>query len=454
LDGGHDPGSWEVDLPPPADAAPPPPTTWPDTEPAAAVGAIAPPPPAAPDQPPHAPPPTRLAAASGPGALWTRIHDAVSLRLALARGGDALEDSVQIVSGAPARRGAQLPAQESQSTSGIVAAPPTPAPPAQLEPPHDQEHSGIAGSGPASEAPVHAPEPAPPVDEIVDRRLRARVEVGNRGDSAEPADTAGWNAFAASSYPELDMPAEHPVEEAGPRPLGRHSRAVAREQVPLSTRVGRATTAAMAALRAGASGATARAAQGAGRLRSSGPDNRLLAGIAGIGLIFVLALIIGHSSSRAPTPTAAKTAPATSATQPHQSAPAQSSAAASAGAPTAASVQTFGAGDTGFQVIRLRYGLQAGFSRVVFDLGAATSGAVGTPKVTVSFSSPTSLLVTLNGTVPAGSTGSPPPGKLISSVSLVSSTGNKAVYRFALTRAATTTAFYLASPTRFVLDIH
>jgi len=28
------------------------------------------------------------------------------------------------------------------------------------------------------------------------------------------------------------------------------------------------------------------------------------------------------------------------------------------------------------------------------------------------------------------------------------------VYRFGLTRATTATAFYLASPTRFVLDVH
>jgi hypothetical protein len=91
---------------------------------------------------------------------------------------------------------------------------------------------------------------------------------------------------------------------------------------------------------------------------------------------------------------------------------------------------------------------------VVFDMGAAGAAAAGTPKVTLSFSTPTTLLVTIDGTLPAGSTGTPPPGKVISSVTLVSSTGHKTVYRFGLTRPATATAFYLTAPTRFVLDIH
>ena len=147
--------SWEADLPPPADAATPPATAW--TEPIAppAVEPVAPPAPAtAPDRPFQAPPPTRLAAASGPSALWTRIHDAITVRLALSRGGDALEDSVQIISGAPTRRGAQLPAQDpvAPSPSGIVAAPPTPPAPAQIERPAEVELNGFAGR-------AHPPEP-------------------------------------------------------------------------------------------------------------------------------------------------------------------------------------------------------------------------------------------------------------------------------------------------------
>jgi anti-sigma factor RsiW len=454
LGGAGVPESWDADLPPPSDATTPPATPSTASTPPPADEPMAPPPPppqTAPDPPLRVPPPTRLASASGPGALWTRIHDAVTVRLALARGGDALEDSVQIVSGAPTRRGAQLPAPEPEpdpaSTSGIVAGSPTPQIPAQLAPPPDVELNGVGGMEHAPEATVDVPTVPPAVDEAVDRRYRVPVEATDERDSAEPVDTAGWNAFAASSYPELDMPADQPVEQKPPRPLGRHSRAVAREHAPLSTRVGRATAA--------ASTAVARVRQGVGRIASTGPDNRLLAGIAGIGLIFVVALLIGHATSHPATPTAAKPAPATSAPQQHQSVPPQPSAATGTSvAPAPSQVQTYGAGNTGFQVIRLRYGVGAAYSRVVFDLGAASGSAVGTPKVTVSFTNPTTMLVTFNGTVPAGSTGSPTPGKVISSVSLVSSSGGKTVYRFGLTRAATTTAFYLASPTRFVLDLH
>ncbi|MDQ6856306.1 MAG: hypothetical protein M3Z57_04460, partial [Candidatus Dormibacteraeota bacterium] len=382
--------------------------------------------------------------------------DAVSVRLALARGGDALEDSVQIVSGAPSRRGVQLPVQEPEagSPSEIVAAPPT-QPATQPEPPSEVELNGIGGTAQGSDRMVQEPERA--LDEPADRRLRGVVPVIDDGDSGRPLDAAGWNAFAASSYPEAEaeVAAEQPIETKPPRPLGRHSRAVAREQVPLSMRVGQVASVASAAVRSATGGVAARVRQGVGRIGSAGPDNRLLAGIAGIGLIFVVALIIGHSSSRPATPTATRPAATSAQPQTHPSAAAQSSAAAATNAaPVPPHIQTFGAGDTGFQVIRLRYGAQAGYMRVVFDLGAASASAAGTPKVTVSFSTPTTMLVTLNGTLPAGSIGTPTPGKVISSVRLVSSSGDKTVYRFSLTRAATATAFYLASPTRFVLDIH
>jgi hypothetical protein len=176
--------------------------------------------------------------------------------------------------------------------------------------------------------------------------------------------------------------------------------------------------------------------------------------VAGLGLIFVIVLLVGHASPH-PAATATRPAPTAAVTQPHQSAPAQSSgAAAQSSGPTATNAQSFGSGTSGFQLIRMRYGATAGYLRVVFDLGAVRGTAHGSPKVVVSFSDPKTMLVTFNGTLPAGSTGVPPAGKVISSVTLVSSAGQKTVYRFQLTRAITTTGFYLAAPTRFVLDLH
>lgn len=372
------------------------------------------------------------------------------MRLALARGGDALDKSVQIISGAPTRPSVQLPKPD-PSELGIVAASPAPPSPPSAPPP-DLEPDGL-GEARAPAEPASTVPSLPPVfeetSEPAERPRPTPTEAGGQPTGDEHAQAAGWNAFAASSYPDTEMPHERATTDRRPRPLGRHSRAVARDQVPVSARIGRVT----AAVRTAAGGAMARARQGVGRLGAAGPDNRLLAGVAAIGLIFVVALLIGHGTSRPSSPVAARPA-ATAQPQPHQSAPAQSSAPAATSAPVATPVQTFGAGDTGFQVVRLRYGSQAAYMRVVFDLGPARGAAPGTPRVTISFPTPTTMLVTLDGTLPAGSTGSPTAGKVISSVTLVSSSHNTTVYRFGLTRAATATAFYLASPTRFVLDVH
>jgi len=201
--------------------------------------------------------------------------------------------------------------------------------------------------------------------------------------------------------------------------------------------------------------AVATTRHGLSGLAKAGPDSRILAGVAGLGLIFVIALLIGHVSKPPAATTAARPAPTAAVTRPQQSAPAQSSsAAAQSSGPSATAAQTFGSGATGFQVIRLRYGAQTSYLRVVFDLGAVSGNAGGSPKVVVSFTGPKSMLVTFNGTLPAGSTGVPLAGKVISSVTLVSSGSQRAEYRFELTRPVTTTGFYLASPTRFVLDLH
>ena len=271
-------------------------------------------------------------------------------------------------------------------------------------------------------------------------------------DPSAAAEPSGWNAFAGSSYPDSATVPDKPPAPARP-PLGRHSRAVSREQVPLSTRMQRALAAAVGAARTAASTAAARIRQGAAGMSKAGPDNRLLAGIAGIGLIFVIALLIGRGTSHPIVPSASRPATTAAPPPPRAPTPAQSSAGAST-VPAPQNAQTFGAGNTGFQVVRLRYGIHAGYIATVFDLGAVKGTAPGSPKVTVSASNPTTLLVTFSGTVPAGSTGSPPRGKIISSVTLVSSSGNKTVYRFDLTRPGTATAFYLSAPARFVLEIH
>jgi len=460
--------SWEAALPPPVEMSPDLDEPWDvPSEPRApaqapvlaAIELSQPPlsPPLPPAVPLAAQAPTRLAAASGPGALWTRVRDAVAVRMALSRGPDPSEQSLQIVSGTPSRPAAQLTpptvaaVPEAVAPAAEAAPAPTAAPPAEGE----VELNGFA-------RPFSAPVPARTAafaDEraaVADRGPHHRDGGRDGGERSSPGDPAGWNAFAASSYPvEADAPDQPPVAPA--RRLGRHSRAVAREQVPVVTRMARAVTKMAGGLRGQATVAMATAGRGLSGMTRSAPDSRLLAGVAGLGLLFVGALLIGHAGSH-PTPAAARSAPASALTPPKHSAAAQTSAPASSvapsSAPVATAVQTFGSGAGGFEVVRLRYGVQANYMRVVFDLGAVSGQTTGSPKVAVSFTGPTSMLVTFTGAPSAGSWRAPPSGTVISAVTLVSSTSQKTVYRFDLTHAVTTSGFYLAAPTRFVLDLH
>jgi hypothetical protein len=461
--------SWEAALPPPVDTSPAHDQPWdvPAAIEPSQAAFLAPlemsQPPLSPPLPPAIPlataAPTRLAAASGPGALWARVRDAVAVRMALSRNMEPAEQSLQIVSGAPSRPANKLTpplvAAAPEAAAQVAEAPPEPipAPAADVE----VELNGFA-------RPFEAPAPAR-VAASVDRQAAlagsdpSRLQGGVEGDGERSArgGATAWNAFAASSYPlENDVPDQPPV--VPPRPLGRHSRAVAREHPPVGARMGRALAGMVAALRAQTSAARASAGRGLSGVARSGPNSRLLAGVAGLGLIFVGALLIGHATAK-PAPAAASRSAATAVTPPRHSAPAPTSAAARPSAvpssvPSATAAQTFGSGAGGFQVIRLRYGAQATYMRVVFDLAAVTGQATGSPKVAVSFTGPTTMLVTFTGAPSAGSWRAPPAGNVISAVTLVSSGSQKTVYRFDLTHAVTTTGFYLAAPTRFVLDLH
>jgi Putative zinc-finger len=450
--------SWETDLPPPLDESASDDATWSLDETPIRPSEPPPAPPMPPAVPVPTPVPTRLAAAAGPAALFSRIRDAVTVRMALSRGGDAVEDSMQIVSGAPLQRGTQLTEAAAPAPPEVVVQPVSEPAAASATAPAEQEveleglarptklpvSASVAG---ARERTARADRPA-----LADRTTPGRWgDHVDDGDREPPPDADRWNAFAASSYPiEAETIGTPPATPA--RPLGRHSRAVARERVALSTRILRAAAAMTAALRMQGRSAVTVVRQRLSGISRGGPDSRLLAIVAVIGLVFVIALLIGHSTKPA-APAAARSAPAAVATHPKASAPAQSSGAAATTAPSVIPAQTFGSGATGFQVIRLRYGVQPSAAlRVVFDLGGGTAG--GSPRVVVSFTNPTTMLVTLYGTLPAGSTGVPPPGKAIASVTLVSSGSQTTVYRFALTHAVTPRAFYLQSPTRFVLDLH
>jgi Putative zinc-finger len=448
--------SWEAALPPPLDSVSHGDHGWGTAHLPVAVAAASPPaPPPPPPQSPLRPqPPTRLASASGPAALWTRVRDAVGVRAALSRGVDAADDGVQIINGGPGSRGVTLTSAPIAPASDAASAPP----PARIAtaPARAAEDVELPGTGQRPSRPVDA---AGAVsrrggDSAVDAPSHRWVR-RSRGDPPSADDESEWNAFAASSFP-LDEAAVERTRDVPAKPLGRHSRAVSRQNVPFTTLVSRVLARMAAAVRTQGAAATAKVRRSIAGVSSAGPNSRLFAVVAGIGLVFVAALLFARSSPHAPAATALRPAPTDAVTQPHHpAAVGPSSGAVAPSAPAAATnVQTFGSGATGFQLLRMRYGVQAAYLRVVFDLGSAGVTAAGSPKVVVSFTGPQTMLVTFTGALPAGSTGVPPPGKVISSVTLLSSANQKTVYQFQLTRAVSTVGFYLASPTRFVLDLH
>ncbi|MBJ7610274.1 MAG: zf-HC2 domain-containing protein [Candidatus Dormibacteraeota bacterium] len=476
---------WEADLPAPVEAAVE--QAWDDAPPRTSQ----PPPVFAVPVPARAP--TRVNA-TGASMVWSRLRDAVAVRLALAHPSDAAEDSLQIVSGGPRRRGLPMPAEAGLTTSATaVAETPESPEPAPADAAASVELTGVAGARPAAaEIAVDAPIAAP-ADEVAETSW---IDDDAPAGAGAPTEPLTWNAFGGSSYVREEERPPTPSEPSKPRSPGRHSRAVARERVSFAARARRGAAAAGAIARQGSTaagagmqrviaaaqrglggatrrsgaaggagaatsrgvGATARPARGAVSVGARNPDRWVIAAVCAVAVIFITALVIGHRTSPAPAPTAHRatptSAPSLATTAPAASAPAFSSAPAPVTAPPTA--QTFGTGATGFQVRDIRYGQQPGFFRVVFDMGAVDANAGGTPKVAVSFKDATTMLVTFVGTVPAGSVNAPA-GGVISSLALVSSSGGQTVYRVALTHPVTVTALFLTGTSpqlRFVLDLH
>jgi hypothetical protein len=427
---------------------------------------------ASPVAPPLAPPPMPVMAptrapSTGRSMLVSRVRDAVAVRLTLARRADAAEESAQIVSGAAPPRGLQLPAAGAEPAAAVatdttdveLTGVADAARPAIVRPPTEVP----AAEAPAVESPVAkaqqtaAPHPVAPA-----------APPPARDDPREtvPAEPVAWNAFGASSYPRSEAGAA-PAPPAPARRMspGRHSRAVAREQAGVAVRMRRAVAATAALLGQGGDAATAGGRAIVTTVRGANPDRRIIAAIAAAAIIFITVLVVGHRATPTTSPTAralpATSAPAHAPTAAATAAPPSARAPATAAPKTAIAppqgVQTFGAGGTGFQVRDIRYGQQAGYLRMVFDMGPVSGSTGSSPTISVAFTNPTTMLVTFVGTVPAGSTGNPPAQGVVSSVTLLSSSGGKSVYRVVVTRAVTARGLFLSGtspPLRFVLDLH
>jgi hypothetical protein len=150
-----------------------------------------------------------------------------------------------------------------------------------------------------------------------------------------------------------------------------------------------------------------------------------------------------RASAAAPKPSAAAQQSSKPATQP-----------APGGVPQLTGVKVLGDTGSGYQVKDFRYGQHPNDFRIVLDMDAAGTAA-GTPKATVGFLDSTTMLVVIEGVVPAGSTGSLPPGSVATAITLMqpSPFPNAITYQVKLARAVTFTAGYVPGPLRLVLDL-
>jgi hypothetical protein len=196
--------------------------------------------------------------------------------------------------------------------------------------------------------------------------------------------------------------------------------------------------------------------------------------LALFGAAALLMLVVGVASGRttSPLPSSSSSArsapPPRPAAQPSQPAArtsspptqltvgpsAQSSQPAAPPAGTLTGTKVLGDGGTGFQIKDFRYGVHPNDFRIVLDMEGA-GGSSPAPKVTIGFLDSTTLVIALDGVVPAGSTGQLPSGNPVVSVTLMQSSPvpGATAYQVKLAHPVTFGAFYALSPLRLVLDL-
>ena len=305
--------------------------------------------------------------------------------------------------------------------------PPLPVRPDNAIPPPRHTLDSVLGAAPPR-PPAPAPDPLAEALSDFERDRNARMP------NAEP------RPWRPREIPE-DTPAEQPQQAPEPRRLGRAAAAIHRYSPS--------------------------------QLRES---RRLL---LLFGLATVVMLLVGIVSGRTTTPlpnnTTARsssspapaqqpassqpaanssTAPQPSAAAPQSAAPKPQASTAPASAPSLNGAKVIGDGGTGYQVSAFRYGQHPNDFRVVLDMGAAGT-ATGTPKATIGFLDPTTMLVVLENVVPAGSTGSLPNTSTVTGVTLVqpSPFPNSITYQFKLARPVQFSGYYMTGPLRLVLDL-
>lgn len=327
--------------------------------------------------------------------LISRLRDQVALRLALMRGTDA-DEFVDTARGGP---------QPVESVGPVVA-----AMRARMGPPGTERHPGWTGAPPAEDPDLAGAASWP--------------EVPFHPTSAEELPRTP----ASSRVLELDR---------GPRTPGRHARRLGDRRGALGTGDGPA-------------------AAGPGRLAGLPDQLRRLTdrprlawiAVAALAVVVILvSFLVSHAGAPTPaglassgltSPAAASRAPvahpAITAEPSASTAPTANPTATPAPTPVAAA-QTYGAGGTGWALQDVRCcSVEAGtgYTRIVFDLGGASGS---NPTASVSFPTPTTMVVAFPSVSAPGSLTASGGGGLVASVSRAS--GSELTFRLTLSRGAT-----------------
>lgn len=408
-------------------------------------------------------------------SFFERLRDRINTRRALARSSSAYDDSVQIVSGsgAPLRMGrARLEVERRRQEAMRAEADPLAESAAFSPMPDTGDEDDLSGLG-----------PLPPPSTRLSPTPMPRAPVSRPPLPTPPRHTLGWALGDVPLPPRPPMAPASPPAPPRPDPLGqaladfdrdRSSAAEPRPWLPRDVAEDLPPVASPPAIppspsrfRSAPAGEVGRHVPAPSQLREG---RRLL---ALFGAATLLMLVVGIVSGRTTSPL-----PSSTGTTAHNSTPARpapthapkSSAVptqitlgpgAQAQGPAPTGVQLTGTkvlGDsgTGYQVKDFRYGIHPNDFRIVLDLDAAGATA-GTPKATIGFSDPTTLLVALDGVVAAGSTGQLPSSNPVVSVTLLSQSPfpGATTYQIKLAHPVTFGAGYVdtSSTLRLVIDI-
>ncbi len=157
--------------------------------------------------------------------------------------------------------------------------------------------------------------------------------------------------------------------------------------------------------------AVAAAAEGGRSARTV--DGRRLTVVLGAAILVMFAVGVASARSTSPLPSTSSGAQSPAVTAPQAQHPAVAPPAPTAAAvapaphvagalPALTGTVTTGDGAAGWSVQDIRYGAHAGYLRMVVDLHPAAGAAAGSPRVTIGFQDPTTLIISLDQVVATG----------------------------------------------------